>query len=152
MELLYRATRDESKSFHNKCDNQGPTITLIKNDKGNIFGGYASISWINDKNETYHSAPDSFLFTLTNIYNTEPTKFLSKNDKCEIKHNYAKGPSFGSGHDLATNIDILKDGGWANFSSYTYKDTIGKGYSIFSGNSNTPSFKIKELEVFKLYK
>ena len=47
MELIYRGTRDGSncKIFHNKCDNQGPTICLFKNEKGNIFGGYTSISW-----------------------------------------------------------------------------------------------------------
>ena len=46
-ELLYRGTRDGSGAniFHNKCDNQGPTICLIKNQKGNIVGGYSSISW-----------------------------------------------------------------------------------------------------------
>ena len=46
-EKLYRATRDGSDSniFHNKCDNQGPTICLCKNDKGSIFGGYISSSW-----------------------------------------------------------------------------------------------------------
>ena len=47
MELLYRGTRDGSEStiFHNKCDNKGPTICLCQNEKDNIFGGYASISW-----------------------------------------------------------------------------------------------------------
>ena len=47
MELIYRGTRDGigSDIFHNKCDNQGPTIVLCKNEKGNIFGGYSSISW-----------------------------------------------------------------------------------------------------------
>ena len=45
MELLYRGTRDGSDSqiFHNKCDNKGPTICLCKNEKDNIFGGYAYI-------------------------------------------------------------------------------------------------------------
>ena len=75
MELLFRGSRDgmTSKIFHNKCDNQGPTITLYKNDKNNIFGGYASISWLN--NGCYKDAPDCFLFTLTNIYNTEAKNF-----------------------------------------------------------------------------
>ena len=43
MELLYRGTRDgmSSNSFHNKCNNKGPTISLFKNEKGYIFGGYA---------------------------------------------------------------------------------------------------------------
>ena len=58
-------------NFHNKCDNQGPTIVLIQSDKDYIFGGFPSISWIsNDKNDSsaYHSAPESFLFTLENMY------------------------------------------------------------------------------------
>ena len=45
MELLYRGTRDGMSAdvFHNKCNNKGPTISLFKNEKGYIFGGYASI-------------------------------------------------------------------------------------------------------------
>ena len=96
MELIYRGTRDgmTSSVFHNKCDNKGEAITLIKNEKGNIFGGYASISWTS-ANGIYYSAPELFLFTLNNIYNTEPTKFPSKNDQREVKHNSGYGPAFG---------------------------------------------------------
>ena len=104
-------------AFHNKCDNKGKTITLIKNEKGNIFGGYSSIS-LASLNDEYHSVLDSFLFTLTNIYNTQPTKFVSKNDQKEIKLNKGYGPAFGSGHDLGINADILNDGGWTSFSNY----------------------------------
>ena len=75
MKLLYKGTRDgmEGKYFHNKCNNQGPTISLFKNEKGNIFGGYTSIEWTSCNN--YKSASESFIFTLTNIHGTEPTKF-----------------------------------------------------------------------------
>ena len=47
MELLYRGTRDgmSANAFHNKCNNKGPTISLFKNEKGYIFGGYMSINW-----------------------------------------------------------------------------------------------------------
>jgi hypothetical protein len=78
MELLYRGSRDgsTSKDFHDRCDNKGPTICLYKNDKDYIFGGYASISWTNDGG--YRPASDSFIFTLTNIHGTEPTKFPNK--------------------------------------------------------------------------
>ena len=39
LELIYRGTRDGAASicFHNKCDNQGLTITLCKNDNNHIF-------------------------------------------------------------------------------------------------------------------
>jgi len=42
--LLYRATSDGSypKDYHKKCDNQGPTLTLIKTDNNRKFGGYVS--------------------------------------------------------------------------------------------------------------
>jgi len=68
MELIYRASRDGTKSddCHSKCDNQRPTICLFENDKENIFGGYSSISRYNSG--SYKSAQESFIFTLSNIY------------------------------------------------------------------------------------
>jgi hypothetical protein len=40
--LLYSAIYDEgdSKTFHSKCDNKGPTICLFKIDGGHCVGGY----------------------------------------------------------------------------------------------------------------
>jgi len=150
MELIYRGTRD-GNSFHNKCDNKGETITLIKNEKGNIFGGYASIPWTS-ANKIFYSAPESFIFTLSNNYNTKPTKFASKNDQQEVLHNYERGPIFGEG-DLGVYGDILKNGGWSFFPN-TYQDILGKGKSIFTGDYNNSNeyFKIKEIEVFKIFK
>jgi len=151
MELLYRGTRDGSGKniFHNKCDNQGPTIILCQNEKGNIFGGYASISWTSDNK--YHDANGSFLFTLTNIYNTAPTKFPNTQKYGNaVYHGSDRGPAFGGNHDLAIFDNYLN-----NKSSYaslgcSYPDILGKGNSVFSGDVNSNYFKLKELEVFKL--
>ena len=44
--LLFRASRDgfEAAAFHSKCDNKGPTVTIVKS--GNhIFGGFTETSW-----------------------------------------------------------------------------------------------------------
>jgi len=84
MELLYRGTRDgmSADSFHNKCDNKGPTISLFKHEKGYIFGGYSSTDW--QSSYGYKSAPDSFLFTLTNIYKLAPTKFPNSDSNNSI--------------------------------------------------------------------
>ena len=153
LELLYRGTRDGTKpeNFHNLCDNKGPTITLFKNEKGNIFGGYASISWTN--NGGYKSASDSFIFTLTNIHNTEPTKFTSKNDKEEVYHESSKGPWFGGGRDFGIDGDFSSSKIYSNF-PYTYIDSLGKGRSIFTGDFNNDNkyFKVIEVEVFKISK
>ena len=151
MELLYRGTRDGpgSNIFHNKCDNQGPTICLCQNEKGNIFGAYASISWTSDGN--YHAANGSFLFTLTNIHNTAPTKYSNtQNYDYAVRHGSDRGPSFGGNHDLYISNNYLNNkSSYCNF-GHAYPDILGKGNSIFSGDVNTNNFKLKELEVFKL--
>ena len=48
--LLYRASRDgwASSNFHFYCDNQGPTVAVIKSGN-NIFGGYTEQSWDSGK-------------------------------------------------------------------------------------------------------
>ena len=44
--LLFRASGDgfASETFHLKCDNKGPTITVVKSG-GYIFGGFTEKSW-----------------------------------------------------------------------------------------------------------
>ena len=44
--LLFRASRDgfTAQAFHSKCDNKGPTVTIVKSGD-NIFGGFTEISW-----------------------------------------------------------------------------------------------------------
>ena len=44
--LLYRASRDgfAAAVFHSKCDDKGPTVTIVKSGN-NIFGGFTKQSW-----------------------------------------------------------------------------------------------------------
>ncbi len=150
MELLFRGTKDgmNSNSFHNKCDNKGPTISLIKSDKGYIFGGYTPISWCTDNNTKYDSS--AFLFTLKNVYNTAPTKFGNpKSYSIYCNSNY--GPTFGGGYDICIPSDFLEGSPYSGF-PYSYNDSLGYGKAIFTGNSNSENFKLHEIEVFKLLK
>ena len=154
LELLYRGTRDgpSSNIFHNKCNYQGPTITLFKNEKGNIFGGFASMPWTS--NNSYYSAPDCFLFTLTNIYNTEPTKFPNKDTSRSVYHHADRGPCFGEhDSDLCIYENFLNKNSLSAFPE-RYQDVLGKGKSIFTGDSNNSNsnFKIQEIEVFRVFK
>ena len=149
MELLYRGSRDgmSGEAFHNKCNNKGPTISLFKNEKGYIFGGYASIDWQSTSSQTYRSAPDSFIFTLTNMYNISPTKFPNSNTNYSIYDNSSNGPAFGGGQDIRIGFNST----YTNF-PHSYKDVLGKGYSIFKGDNDNKDFNLKEIEVFKLTK
>ena len=65
----------------------------------------ASIPWTNNRG-SYFSAPGSFIFTLTNIYNTPPTKFPNKKDGKEVCHNKDYGPLFGEGCDIRISSDF----------------------------------------------
>ena len=150
LKLLYRGTKDgiNSKKLHDKCDNQGKTITLYRNDKGNIFGGYASIPW-SSEGGTWKSAPDSFIFTLTNIYNYKPTKLPAKKQGMnykEVYHNESYGPTFGNDLGLYSN-----NKGWA-LKFETYEGLLGKTNSLFTGEENEgkDSLTVNEVEVFKL--
>ena len=144
MELLYRGTRDgkSCKDFHNKCDNEGPTICLYKSEKGYIFGGYAPISWKSSGGWQKHN--DSFIFTLTNIYD-KPTKFPHIEGQDSVKHASDRGPTFDDFY-IYDNFKCQ-----LNFPS-GHKDVLGKGKSIFTGDNNDSSLNIKEIEVFKLFK
>ena len=44
--LCWRASQHgwTSSEFHNRCDNKGPTVTIIKVGVY-IFGGYSDVSW-----------------------------------------------------------------------------------------------------------
>ena len=158
LELLFRASRDGMtyNNFYNKCNEQGPTIVLIKNKKDNIFGGYASVSWNNKNKQIDHfRAPNTFLFSLTNIYNSNPTKFPCPDPNYAVRNYIGCGPAFGSGTDLGIQEDINKrcGKGWSWF-PHTFKDTLGKGKSIFTGDldNNNCIFEVKEVEIFRIIK
>ncbi len=45
--LIYRASQNDYTvgSFHEYCDDKGPTLVIIKSDEGWIFGGYTTQLW-----------------------------------------------------------------------------------------------------------
>ena len=44
--LLFRASRDgfAAESFHSKCDDKGPTVTVVQSGSF-VFGGFADAAW-----------------------------------------------------------------------------------------------------------
>ena len=45
--LIYRSSEHgyTGESFHEYCDNKGPTLIVLKSSGGWIFGGYTTKSW-----------------------------------------------------------------------------------------------------------
>ena len=48
--LLFRASRDgcAAQTFHSKCDNKSPTVTIVKSGS-NLFGGFTDVPWTTGK-------------------------------------------------------------------------------------------------------
>ena len=63
-ELLYRLSdnADNSSTFHELCDNKGPTLTLFHVNDGNIVGIYTPLSW--DSSSEWKKDMETFIFNL----------------------------------------------------------------------------------------
>lgn len=80
--LLYRSSKngENSKTFHDLCDNYPQTLTVIKTTKGNIFGGYTEQTWKDtdiNKRGLLKNDNKAFLFSINkkkiyNIYFEQP--------------------------------------------------------------------------------
>jgi hypothetical protein len=143
--LLYRSSRDgkDAAAFHRLCDNQGGTLTLVKDSGGYIFGGFSTQTW-NQSTTAYVGDPSAFLFTITNPHGIAPTKYLKNTSTTNGIYNQAGyGPTFGGGHDL--HIANNHSGSYSGLGN-SYTDTTGKGANTFTGAS---SFTPVEVEVWK---
>ncbi|CAM4790217.1 unnamed protein product [Rotaria magnacalcarata] len=148
-DLIYKATRDgfDANAFHSRCNNKGPTMTIIQSNNNCLFGGYTTIPWTSDN--SYRSDTTAFLFTLTNPHDIQPTKYMIGGGTIAyaVHHGDDRGPTFGGGHDI-----YLANSSNSNNSSYigfpmAYVDTTGKGNKTFTGAFN---FTAADIEVFRL--
>ncbi len=66
--LLYKGSRDgfQAKPFHDKCDNQGATYTIVKS-RNNTFGGYNPVSWTSQRGYS-NGKHKFFIFTISKVF------------------------------------------------------------------------------------
>ncbi|KAK8798696.1 hypothetical protein WA158_007780 [Blastocystis sp. Blastoise] len=104
--LLFRASEHSFslEEFHEYCDNEGETVTLIKHlghrKHENIFGGYTDQSWDCSYSDTTYSK--EFIFTLSNEHAIPPTKYdyVSEDKSRAVYHSSGHGPTFGTFGDI----------------------------------------------------
>ena len=142
LSLIYKATIDSdfSKSFHSKCDDHAPTLTIIKIEEGIRFGGYTTKTW--NCNEECKKDDNAFLFSLD-----KRKKYpIKKGTECAIYCNNDFGPTFGEGFDLCLCDNYMGVNG-----SYSYFPTsYGKGNPTNELTNNNFNFKISEVEVYQV--
>ena len=122
--------------FHESCDDQGPTLVIIRTENGFEFGGYTEQSW----KSTNGFKPDkrAFVFSFT-----RRKKEMCKNNQC-IYASSKYGPTFGD-----RNIYIADDCG-SNNDSYTQIHSSYSNITLQKSFNRAPEhFKVKKFEVFK---
>lgn len=150
-QLLYKcpSTGFDSKEFHNKCDNQGPTVTLIQYNKQFLFGGFTRAPWSTTNDKVVHDEM-AFLFTLIHPSNIEPVQFRMNPCTVEIAvyHHSDYGPAFGMlGKDLCIR-DVRSGEPTVNIGfPKCYCDTARKKYLTFASSD---SFSTTDIEVYLL--
>ena len=138
---LYDTDMDgfEVETFHNKCDNKGATLCIIKNEYDYIFGGYTSLSWNNPINSEYKHDKHAFLYNYYPIYKIIPLK--DKSTEYAVRHQQHYGLAFGCGCDFIIYHDI--------FDEYPDGYSIPQTYNFdIIEFAKTKQFKILQLEVF----
>ena len=146
--LILRGTCDgfTPKKFHEICDNQPRTVSIIKVKESNeILGGYNPIEWKSYDSEDVNSfgiTKDSFIFSFKDKKNVDDY-ILSrvKNEKRAIKNWVGHGPSFG-----LIDFNVPKNG--SSLSVCCTKRDYEKLIKEKGGVS--ARLPIEEYEVFKL--
>ena len=145
--LLYRASRDgfECQRFHSHCDDQGPTITVVRTTEGYVFGGYTDQSW--NSSNSWIPSSKAFLFALRCYAGLGPTKMPVVSESQATYGHTSYGPVFGGGHEI-----MIANCANQNASSYTkfsghFECPAGQGHTFLTGSSQ---FQVSEIEVFRI--
>ncbi|KAJ6255746.1 pep-cterm sorting domain-containing protein [Anaeramoeba flamelloides] len=144
------------QKFHQKCDNKGKSIVLVKLNNKSLFGGFAAIDWKITSTYKQSTGKKSFLFSLISLDPNfiEPLKMhCNQNTNSEIYCSPNYGPTFGEGHDLLLN-NRNKNYDAKSYSNlgHTYKAPFGyKSGSIQAQNFLAGTYRnwdISQIEIF----
>ena len=147
--LLYRGTKDgfTSDIFHKKCDENKPTLTIIKSHNNKVFGGYSDQSWTSTSN--YKTSTNLWIFSLDA---KEKYKLKNANSNQGVYCHTSYGPTFGGGHDIYISNNPSSDNSCYSNYGHSY-ESKGLSYSTTQAQSHLAgsyNFKVLEIEVFQL--
>ncbi|XP_052811984.1 interferon-induced protein 44-like [Mya arenaria] len=154
--LLYGITRDgyDASVFHQKCDNQGPTLTVLYNKEGSVYGGYTGISWETATVNTNKKDDSAFLYQLYFSGKKATNQMLVKNGHTAISSVFGYGPIFGgySSCDLLTFSGVKQRSSSGEYNLNGMTDPhFGKNYDIrgtLFKDVNNGHLNVIELEVY----
>ncbi|RIA94056.1 hypothetical protein C1645_818609 [Glomus cerebriforme] len=137
-------------SFHDKCNNKGANIVVIKIKNSNqIVGGYNPLDW---NGVGWKNTADSFIFSFDDYRNVETGQIGRVIRKqCAVQGDPMKGPGFG------TELVVGKSDGTIRYvQNDPTKEPVYVGYSTYSNiypDIDIPTnFMIENYEVFQIKK
>ncbi|CAG8523312.1 976_t:CDS:1 [Ambispora leptoticha] len=139
--LLLRGSRDgfTPTSFHRLCDNQGPTLTVIRvKDTDEIIGGYNPYSW--NLHSGFERTNDSFIFSIDENDLSASFCSLVSNSSNAVKSHTKCGPSWGDG-DLCLFGHNFRESKLCRTRQCDYEQKI---------RSSSETFSVHEYEVFQV--
>lgn len=154
--LLYRASRDGFRSidFHSRCDNKPKTLTICRDNKGFIVGGYTEAMWASPQFPTCVRDPEAFIFSLNKKFQPIKINIANKYENYAIFNSPFHGPIFGKPNFGLQYFSVDDELNLKNYSGVKYK------FVRFIYNNGSfevkPSFfssrksHVSELEVFQL--
>jgi hypothetical protein len=153
LRLLWRGSRDgfRANDFHQRCDGCAPTLTLISDLNGNIFGGFTPVAW--ESRSFGKSKGDdtgrSYIFTLKNPHNVPAKKFslICDRKSSAIRISSRFGPCFGKNDIVISDCCNTEPSHTSDFGG-TYENKSGIEGKLFFTGSDT--FRVKDIEVFEL--
>ena len=102
-ELLYRLSEngDKFSTFHELCDNKGPTLTLFHVKDGNKVGIYTPLSW--DIISGWKNDMETFIFNLN-----KNQKYKKLQPDSSALCNNSNGPcTFGFGYNFTNSMTTI---------------------------------------------
>ena len=135
--LLYKISRDgcSAQTFHQKCDGQGPTVTVLCNTSKTIFGGYLTHSWNSDG--SHIKDPSAFLFRLQYNGSYNPVVCPVSQAATAGYGNSCYGPTFGGGHDIKTFTGTINKSYGDYFTLNGDVSKLGHSYDLKGGRAAT---------------
>ena len=150
MEPLYQGSRYgwKASDFHDKRDNKGAKITVIRSTDGFIFGGYSDKSWTFSRG--WRESYKSFLFSLKSPQNTVgPTNMRIRKYECSYAmcHISSYIPTFVGGNDLNIANDANNDNNSYSNIGCTYDIPPGQTKNFLVGSKY---FKVSKMKAFHI--
>lgn len=150
LRLLYKASVHgyAASAFHQRCDNQGPTLIVAYSNSGEILGGYTSQDYtgsgqyINDKH--------AFLFELKNNIPVQ-FKITTPNGNTARYDDYNGGPRFGSEVFFLYQNQAQVYCNEGNVYMFKRKNKANRPVNgFYLENANISYYALIECEVFKV--